>query len=457
MRDARFSLLSSLTVSSRKSCVAVVGGGITGACAASELVKHFEHVLLFDQGRRGPGGRASHRSVSRDSGEVLQDDIIEEDSALGEVFHFDHGCQFFRADSEEMSSSILQKWLSKGWVAPWDARLGCIKLPGDDPAVDFFGVPGMAANVYVGVGGMHMLPRNIIQSSGAQVHRGTQVRSVRKKGDRWELCGVIGEAAYHDTKESIAHQMSDHLLAEADAVVFTDISSASDSWHRASAGIPAALREQLPDKTRVPLFSCMVALSDPVSAWVPFDGFTVGKGSILWFAARSQSKPGFPHGGAECWTLVSTPAFAVQQISETTMRDPATGAFRPQENDYLNSVPGPALFAAFLEAIKQHLPSDKRLPAAIFLQAQRWGSGFPVPDVLVSASVDIVGTKYCSELKSSLVFNTRDEISLDFVADDQLQLYYAGDFCSNRNPGFESAALSGFHVAQHIGNSSHLR
>ena len=449
-------LLSLLSMSSRKSCVAVVGGGITGACAASELVKHFEQVLLFDQGRRGPGGRASHRSVRRDSGEVLQDDIIEEHSSLGEAFHFDHGCQFFRADSEEMSSSILQEWLSKGWVAPWDARLGCIKLPGDIPAVDFFGVPGLAENVYVGVGGMHMLPRKIIQSSGAQVHRGTRVTSVRKKGDRWELRGVTGDAAYHDTTESTALEELDHVLAEADAVVFTDISSASDSWHRASAGIPAALREQIPNKARVPLFSCMVALSDPVSAWVPFDGFTVGKESNLWFAARSQSKPGFPQGGTECWTLVSTPAFAVQQISETTMRDPVTGAFRPQENSYLNSVPGPTLFRAFLEAIQQYLPAGTRLPSAVFLQAQRWGSGLPVPDFLVSSSEVIVGTKYCSELKSSLIFNARDEISLDFVADDQLRLYYAGDFCSNNNPGFESAALSGVHVAQHLGKPSYF-
>jgi hypothetical protein len=279
---------------------------------------------------------------------------------------------------------------------------------------------------------------------------------VRKKGDRWELVGTKGEAAYHDTKESIARQESDEVLAEADAVIFTDISSASETWHRASAGIPGSLREQIPEKARIPLFACMVALSDPVSGWIPFDGFTVGGGSHLWFAANSQLKPGFPHSGAECWTLVSTPAFAVQQISETTMRDPETGEFRPQENNYLNSVPGPALFEAFLESIKQYLPADTCLPRAIFLQAQRWGSGLPVPDALVATSKEIVGTRYCSELKSSLVFDHADANAIhskDFVADDQLQLYYAGDFCSTRNPGFEAAALSGFHVAAHLAKS----
>jgi len=455
MRDIVLVMLSSLSMSSRKSCVAVVGGGITGACAASELTKHFEKVMLFDQGRRGPGGRASHRSVSRESGQVLPDDDIAAHTT--ETFQFDHGCQFFRADSEEMSTGILEEWISKGWVAPWEGRLGCIGLPDDAPSLDFFGIPGREEKVYIGIGGMHMLPRKILESCKAQVHRGTRITSVRRQGDQWELRGTNGEAAYHDTKESIARQESDNVMGYADAVIFTDISSASDAWHRASAGIPDSLREQIPDKARIPLFACMVALSQPISGWVPFDGFTVAQGSNLWFAARSQSKPGFPRGGAECWTLVSTPAFAVQEISETTMRDPVSGEFRPQENEYLNSLPGPALFKAFLDAIKPHLPSDTALPDAIYLQAQRWGSGLPVPDELVATTKEIVGTRYCATLKSSLVFDRTNEAPLqDFVADDQLQLYYAGDFCSSMNPGFEAAALSGIHVAQYIAKSSSL-
>ena len=38
----------------------------------------------------------------------------------------------------------------------------------------------------------------------------------------------------------------------------------------------------------------------------------------------------------------------------------------------------------------------------------------------------------------------------DFLADETLGLYYAGDFCSKRNPGFEAAALSGLDVAEHM-------
>ena len=39
---------------------------------------------------------------------------------------------------------------------------------------------------------------------------------------------------------------------------------------------------------------------------------------------------------------------------------------------------------------------------------------------------------------------------VDFVALDERRIYYAGDFCSRRAPGFEAAALSGVDVAAHM-------
>lgn len=34
----------------------------------------------------------------------------------------------------------------------------------------------------------------------------------------------------------------------------------------------------------------------------------------------------------------------------------------------------------------------------------------------------------------------------DFISDDALKLYYAGDFCSHRAPGVEAAALSAVEI-----------
>ena len=41
----------------------------------------------------------------------------------------------------------------------------------------------------------------------------------------------------------------------------------------------------------------------------------------------------------------------------------------------------------------------------------------------------------------------------DFAAVDELRVYYAGDFCSARAPGFEAAALSGVDAARHIASA----
>mmetsp|Transcript_46403 Transcript_46403/g.112492 ORF Transcript_46403/g.112492 Transcript_46403/m.112492 type:complete len:117 (-) Transcript_46403:180-530(-) len=91
------------------------------------------------------------------------------------------------------------------------------------------------------------------------------------------------------------------------------------------------------------------------------------------------------------------------------------------------------------------------MPKIVYLQAQRWGSGLPAPKSLVKSTVDICGTTYASELNTlSMVFprptTTTSSIhcsELDFVADDALGLYYAGDFCSHRNPGSGKAHVEG--------------
>ncbi|MGK3746756.1 MAG: hypothetical protein ACI90V_013619 [Bacillariaceae sp.] len=614
--------------------IAIVGAGVTGSVVASELAKFFvgdnddgnssnNQVVIFDQGRRGPGGRASHRSVIKktkttkkesntsddenngiDDDEeeeefiVLPDDVIDESS-----FHFDHGCQFFRADSHPMKD-LAKTWLRNGWVEPWKAKFGClpeknIKRNDDDDddnnnscdnkhnITDFFGIPSSIGNknneyddIYIGVGGMHLLPRRILNSSNATVHPGTRVNSVVRRrreeketgtgasvvgrrreeketgtgasavGDNengnnknnenfvWDITTVVGKAAYHDTKESVAtaavtKAMNDNdtktkvnddddddtasttrivVHRGFDIVIFTDISSSSDSWHRASAGVPATFTSRLPTKIRLPLFSCMIALSKPLKDILPFDAFTVNSNnnyklspsstsstssnSPLWFAARSDSKPGFPKssssndddglaavvGPAECWTLISTPAFAVNEIRQTTMRDPVTGEFRPQENKYLNSIHGPShmLKDAFYNLVRPYLNNnndddDGTLPLLeepIYIQGQRWGSGIPIdPERTTPDNIEeICGTQYATSFNGSLVYppssynnsninsnddndidkDTADGVVVDFLADDKLGLYYAGDFCSSLNPGFEAAALSGFDLAQHI-------
>lgn len=449
--------------------VAIVGGGITGAVAAERLAMQFE-VHLFDQGRRGPGGRASHRAVQ--DGVVLPDDPPIPAGAL----EFDHGCQFFRADDPRMQQ-LVDNWMAKGWCAQWNGKFGAL---GSDVA-DFFGLPSNSAPVFVGTGGMHTLPRSILAECGATVHRGVRVASMERvaggeQDGMWTLYGVAGEAAFHDSSEAAAAAAPRRpLTAEPfHAVLLTDISSSFGDWHRASAGVPSSFSAAVRDRVRIPLFSAMVAFDRPLK--LPYDGITFGN-SPLWFAARSASKgfgpavqrstTGSSADGAaaagcyECWTLISTPRFAVDEIQSTPMQDAVTGAFKPQEDSYLNTTPAPALLKAFMDAVTSLRPDPSpEFPTAVYLQGQRWGSALPAPAGIGGRDGFGRGAEATTEMGVTydmstppLVYERPDPMESgrsaeDYLADAPLGLYYAGDFCSGRAPGFEAAALSGNDAAE---------
>jgi len=142
---------------------------------------------------------------------------------------------------------------------------------------------------------------------------------------------------------------------------------------------------------------------------------------------------------------------------------------------------------------------EKAFPKVLYLQAQRWGSALPAPtnvggrnhqgrkstttrvmDVdyetevppLVRAptpgqeeqeqqQTDGQGTGNNSDGGSSkstsgvaapveVSSSNEGKTSNDFAADDQLRLYYCGDFVSQQPPGFEAAALSAAACAAHI-------
>ena len=123
--------------------IAVVGGGITGATAVSHLVRVLPSgstVVLFDQGR-ALGGRTSVRRVRVEDGRR----IAPEDAAPDAYYAWDHGCQFFRADTAEFRSSILPDWLGAKLAVEWRGRFGRLQgtapTPEGEAAPDFFGLP----------------------------------------------------------------------------------------------------------------------------------------------------------------------------------------------------------------------------------------------------------------------------------------------------------------------------
>mmetsp|Transcript_11587 Transcript_11587/g.16235 ORF Transcript_11587/g.16235 Transcript_11587/m.16235 type:complete len:477 (-) Transcript_11587:171-1601(-) len=446
-------------------------------------------IDLFDQGRSGVGGRSSHRLKSDEQNGSLR---------------WDHGCQFFRADTP-IFKKVVKNWIDNNVAEEWKGRFAA-SPPSDSSAnanLDFFGLPS-SPPFYVGVDGMRSIParllsENVDNSSKVEDNgdnakeksninnilellQGTRVARMERNEvtQRWILFGTSGEGAFHDTSEEIAKKTNevtlgrvsdgDEAIAGYDAVILTDVSSSFGKWHRASAGVPEVFAKRVRRRigARVPLFATMIAFDKELE--VPFDAISFReKNTPLWFAARTNAKPLLKNEeknsiDKDCWTLISTPEYAMEKIAETPMQDPTTGEFIPQSRDYLISVPGADLEKAFRNEVVEQSTGDPnfKVPNIVYMDAQRWGSALPCHRHLDGTSTTlriISGVPYDSH--RSPLAPTKEEVlssqrqdeeatNRNFLLDDSLMLYQAGDMMSTYTPGYEGAALSGIEAAEHL-------
>mmetsp|Transcript_105054 Transcript_105054/g.201647 ORF Transcript_105054/g.201647 Transcript_105054/m.201647 type:complete len:477 (-) Transcript_105054:54-1484(-) len=455
--------------------VAIIGGGVSGAVCAKELSRLGAGrltVTVFDQGRQ-LGGRAAHRRVQED-GEYVS-------SASVAPFAFDHGCQFFRADSPRFREELLREWLDRKWAAEWKGKFGTLQNSSDVSVTkaSFFGFPHQPP-YYCGVGGMCFLPMALLEdatTTGAvQVRGGVRVANTVKLSDgKWLLSGTSGKAALHDTAEEEAARSAPDALGEFDVVVVTDVSASMAGWHRASAGIPEEVAARVRGRTRVVLFTALFAFERPVN--VDLQAMSAAD-DVLWFAARTRSKPGLDEASThDCWTFVSTPKYAAAEVERVPMQDPKTGAFRPQEMHYLREGPCAELLAAFAKLLSRSgHDSALPLPKAVYVGGQRWGSSFPAPSNdgrdakgRGPTTVEVLGVAYDSaasltlapaddrctsempeEKKPRPADHENGNAPRDFLADDERRIYYASDYVSGQLPGLEASALSALDAARHI-------
>ena len=456
--------MSSSTNTSKTISIAIIGGGITGATAAQTLANKHNNcnnsnnkltIHVFDQGRRGVGGRTSSRTPTTSNGTQQP--------------KFDHGCQFFRADTPQFQN-ILKTWIQKDYVREWKGNFHSSNDMSSDR--EFFGMPSTPP-FYVAVNGMQSLAKNVLdqvissassndKSTELQVFTGTRVAQLERdtQTKKWKLHGTSGVAAYHDTSEKIAQSNNTTTIigqeSGYDAVILTDVSSSFGKWHRASAGVPESFAKRVRERVgaRVPLFSCMIAFDKETG--IPFDAASFDD-SIVWFAAKSNSKSGMEALNKECWTIVSTPEYAMDTIQETPMQDAITGEFIPQSTEYLTTVPGPDLYNAFKELIVKETTLDiETLPKIVFMDAQRWGSAMPAHrhvDINSSSSTcrKISGVNYdCGRYPLAPTKDEGGGNKLSFLVDDDLMLLQAGDMMGCHTPGFESAVISGIDAAEYL-------
>mmetsp|Transcript_50953 Transcript_50953/g.94923 ORF Transcript_50953/g.94923 Transcript_50953/m.94923 type:complete len:414 (-) Transcript_50953:165-1406(-) len=396
---------------------AVVGAGISGMVAASELAKMGFEVHVYESGR-GVGGRMSTRRGEAPDGTKVQ---------------FDLGAQYFTASTSRFQA-ILEEWEKAGVVAPWEGRFGCIE------AADFVtkGViavkPLPEERRWVGIPTMNAVCKHLAGTKGVQVYPSTRVvgfdhfREGESDEGTWKW-GVETRPAGNPEAPVVTR-------GDYDVVVVTDKAVASErnlKLHGEPRPIESAnvlaITQNMQRSSQLSCFTLMVAMSDVIAS--EYDSLEVYGHPMIAYMARNSSKPGRPNGRDQ-WLVHSTGVYAENFITENfTNKDTTAHAARLK-------IAAEEMFIAFSELmvaqlkVQGVLPPDSKdddspprtLPQPLMTNAHRWGSAFPLYAVAAEEK---------------------------FLYDTKPGFYACGDYCipPSCNPhGFvEAATLSAMHAA----------
>jgi len=418
--------------------VAVVGGGLAGAAAASTLAAKANGpnriaVTLFDAGFRGVGGRASSRPLlARGASAAAAGERAANPTT-------DHGCQFIVDDGADARLTALLRQHATEWreeegekrfvgLDPETGRVtakGAMGRGGPELAGDFFGVLSEGGAVWVGAPAIDAIPRSLVagggprssssssspsssSSSSLDVRVGWRVTAVERErgrdraGDRWRVSArppaphppPPPPATPPPTGPPPAVEAADVGISF-DAVVLSDASalragSASAVAVELAGGGHCAALEALARSRRAPLFSVAALLPAPLARdSIPFDVAVVlrgekggGSSSDVSVIVRESAKPGRREGegGAgegEVWVAVSSREAAAELLAlAPPSRGPPPPAALEEAAERLWGSASEALRrAAAAAAAAAGRGEGASIPAPLALRAQRWGAG----------------------------------------------------------------------------------
>jgi len=229
----------------RGSSCLVVGAGISGLLAATELTRSGWSVTVLDKGR-GVGGRMATRRLEADG------------SPTGT---FDHGAQFFTVRGERFGG-LLERWLGEGVVEEWSRGFADANGRRNED-----GHPR-----YRCARGMTGLCKHLAGTEGLDVRTGERVVKVNGSEGGWEVACESG------------------LTAEADALLVTAPAPQALALVASGGYEPSGeVREALGRVSYDPCLALMVLLTEGPDV-VPEPGGVQIKGEPLDWISDNRRK-----------------------------------------------------------------------------------------------------------------------------------------------------------------------
>ena len=217
--------------------IAIIGAGLAGLTVANKLKEHAQ-ITIFEKSR-GVGGRVATRRAP--------------------PFAFDHGAQFFKADTEQFKN-FIKPMLAKGIIQRWDAKF----VEFDHDKLINERKWSESHPHYVGAPGMNAIGKYLTKDLNVQLNK--KITSI-EKNDTWTLTDQQGNK----------FSKFDWLITTAPAAQTTDLLPKEFKYY-----------QDIKSTKMIACFSLMLGFSQALN--LNFDAALIRNADISWISVNS-SKP----------------------------------------------------------------------------------------------------------------------------------------------------------------------
>eukprot|EP00403_Amphidinium_massartii_P004377 CAMPEP_0178381418 /NCGR_PEP_ID=MMETSP0689_2-20121128/5972_1 /TAXON_ID=160604 /ORGANISM="Amphidinium massartii, Strain CS-259" /LENGTH=710 /DNA_ID=CAMNT_0020001599 /DNA_START=52 /DNA_END=2185 /DNA_ORIENTATION=+ len=264
--------------------VGIIGGGLAGLACGWALRKRGVPAVVYDTGKKGPGGRASSRQ------------LVAEDSSRHVV---DHAVQAFTATSPDVME-LVQAMEQGGAVKPWRGKIGSMTARGV-----FREREASEGDLWIGSAERGMGEMSAWLAKGLDIRQDVWVARLQRDGEGcWDL---LDQKRRNISRSAHSYVVMAHNGKCADRLIKTV---------RERTAVHAPLRcafkaQASPSNDRLELSSLWVCIVLLPAGLAPCEGAFIEDHEVLSWAGNNTAKYTGKGGkkGKEAWTLISTPTY----------------------------------------------------------------------------------------------------------------------------------------------------